>query len=230
MFCGYLAIVSASRGNFELAVWLIVICVWLDGLDGRIARMTNTTSEFGVELDSLTDFLSFGVAPALILFHWGFSGPSEPEWLARTGALFPFLLPVAGAIRLARYNVQVKVQDKRYFSGLPIPAAAGATVLPLWYLPSDLPDILKLVALVYVVLVAMAMVSKVRWRSHKAMDMRKRRTSYSVFSLAVLLVLIGMRPKVVLLTFAIFYLLWGPGHWLFDRLKPSRPTGEPDAA
>jgi len=227
MFCGYMAIVASSRQDFDLAIWLIVIAVWLDGLDGRIARMTRTTSEFGVELDSLTDFLSFGVAPALILFHWGFVGPSQPEWLARTGSLFPFLLPVAGAIRLARFNIQSKVADKRFFAGLPIPAAAGAAVLPLWYLPQDLPEPLKLAALVYVVLLSMAMISKIRWRSFKEVDMRKRRTSYSVFTLAVLFVLIAVRPKPVLLSIAITYALWGPIASLVNRL---RPIGKGEAA
>lgn len=232
MFCGYSAIVAASRQDFDLAVMLVVVAIFLDGLDGRIARMTNTTSEFGVQLDSLTDFLSFGITPALILYHWGAPLLTNPDWLRRTAWLFPFLLPVAGAIRLARFNVQVHVADKRFFVGLAIPAAAGAAVIPLWFLPKGLPPEWKLAALCYVVLLSWLMVSRIRYRSFKQLDMKQRRPGASVFLLAALMVAVALYPKPVLLGIALTYAASGPAGWMWERLRPShdapRAAGGPE--
>jgi len=227
MLCGYTAVISASRGDFELAVTLIILAGFLDAVDGRVARLTNTTSEFGVELDSLTDFLSFGVAPALVLFHWGFSGPAQPEWLARTGWLFPFLLPVAGAIRLARFNVEARITDHRNFTGLPIPMAAAAAVLPLYYLPRDLPDGLKLAALGYVVMLAWFMVSRMKWKSGKSIDGERSSSTFTVFLLAILVIVVAFRPKPVLLTMALVYVAYGPAIWIVDRIRSLRRRSAP---
>lgn len=227
MFCGYSAIVAAARQDFDLAVMLVVVAIFLDGLDGRIARMTNTTSEFGVQLDSLTDFLSFGIAPALILYHWGTPLLTNPDWLRRTAWLFPFLLPVAGAIRLARFNVQAHVADKRFFVGLAIPAAAGASVIPLWFLPKGLPSEWKFAALCYVVLLSWLMVSRVRYRSFKQLDMRTRRSGVTVFLLAALMVAVALYPKPVLLGIALTYAASGPVAWIFERVRPPRELPSP---
>ncbi len=229
MFFGYYAILLASKHHFEWAVTMIILAGILDGLDGRIARMTGSTSEFGKELDSLSDFLSFGLAPALILYHWGFAD------LGKTGWFFAFLLPVAGALRLARFNVQTATQDKRYFVGLPIPAAAAAAVLPLYYLPPGLtnvqsPDLLRtmrIACLVYVVALSWLMVSTVRFRSFKDMDiLRARRPSAPVFVMAVVLVLIALNPPAALLIIAVAYALSGPVGWLWGRLR-KRPAQAP---
>ncbi len=229
MFFGYYAILLASKHRFEWAVTMIILAGILDGLDGRIARMTGSTSEFGKELDSLSDFLSFGLAPALVLYHWGFAD------LGKTGWFFAFLLPVAGALRLARFNVQTATQDKRYFIGLPIPAAAAAAVLPLYYLPPGLtnvqsPDLLRtmrIACLVYVVALSWLMVSTVRFRSFKDMDiLRARRPSAPVFVMAVVLVLIALNPPAALLIIAVAYALSGPVGWLWGRLR-RRPAQTP---
>ena len=213
MFCGYYAIVLGINDHFERAVWMIIIAGVLDSLDGRIARLTNSTSEFGKELDTLSDFLSFGLAPALVLYSWSFRD------LGRLGWLLSLLLPVAGAMRLARFNVQSDKIDKKFFVGLPIPAAAAAAVLPLFYLPKDgLPDTLKVAALVYVVSLAWLMVSKVKYRSFKDVDLRERRSYKTVFEIALILILVAWKPRLVLLAIALVYATSGPAMWLWNRV------------
>ncbi len=211
MFFGYYAIILSTKGRFKLAVSMVIMAGILDSLDGRIARMTNTTSDFGKELDSLSDFLSFGLAPALILYNWGFKD------LGRSGWLLAFLLPVAGAMRLARFNVQVAHVDKKYFVGLPIPAAAAAAVLPLYYLPAGLPPALKAGALVYVVSLAWLMVSRIKFRSFKELDLRARRSSMLIFLVALVLILIAWNPPAVLLGIAVTYAASGPIGWVLSR-------------
>ena len=251
MFCGYYAIILAFKHQFEWAATMIVISGILDSLDGRIARMTGSTSDFGKELDSLVDFLSFGVAPALILYHWGFKD------LGRTGWLFAFLLPVAGAMRLARFNVQAGKVDKRYFVGLPIPAAAAAAVMPLYFL-AGLPDthvmqalkaggafdtakaqalsdalfyaeVLRIAALVYVVLLAWLMVSRIKYRSFKELDLRVRRPSALIFLVALVIILVALNPPAVFLAMAVTYAASGPVGWLWGRIFRRGRELEPQA-
>jgi len=204
MFCGYCAIILGVKRSFEWAVTFIIIAGILDSLDGRIARMTGTTSDFGKELDSLSDFLSFGLAPALVLYHWGLKD------LGRTGWLFAFLLPVAGSLRLARFNVQAGKVDKRFFVGLPIPAAAAAAVLPLYFLPQGIPRPFKWLALSYVVLLSFFMVSTFRYRSFKDLDLKERRSPTVIFLVALILVLVALHPPTVLLAVAVVYAFSGP--------------------
>ncbi|HEX2758673.1 MAG TPA: CDP-diacylglycerol--serine O-phosphatidyltransferase, partial [Thermoanaerobaculia bacterium] len=118
ILCGYLSLDAAAQGAFEYAAKLVFLAAILDGLDGRVARLTGTTSAFGEQLDSLADVVSFGVAPAFLVYRWGLSG------FGRAGLLVSFLFVVCGALRLARFNVQIHVVDKRWFVGLPIPSAA----------------------------------------------------------------------------------------------------------
>lgn len=223
MFFGYYAIILATRHNFEWAVTMVVLAGVLDGLDGRIARMTGTTSEFGKELDSLSDFLSFGLAPALVLYHWGFAE------LGKAGGFLVFLLPVAGALRLARFNVQSAMGDKRYFVGLPIPAGAAAAVLPLYFLSPGLTNLrvenpqtlhwIRIACLLYVLILAWLMVSTVRFRSFKDVDLKARQPSVAFFFIAVVVVLIALNPPVVMLTIAVTYALSGPASWLWGKVS-----------
>jgi CDP-diacylglycerol--serine O-phosphatidyltransferase len=224
MFLGYYAIILGFKHQFDLAVTMIILAGVLDSLDGRIARMTGTSSEFGKELDSLSDFLSFGLAPALVLYHWGFKD------LGKTGWLFAFLLPVAGSMRLARFNVQAQVVDKRFFVGLPIPAAAAAAILPLYYLPQGLPEAFKAVALVYVVVLSWLMVSRVRYRSFKDLDLREQRSSMVIFLIALILIMVALNPPAVLLAMAVTYAFSGPLGWLFGRLGRKRDRSEADVS
>lgn len=223
MLLGYMAVISAIKGNFEHSVNLCLAAGILDMLDGRIARMTGTSSEFGKELDSLSDFLSFGIAPALILYFWGFSE------LGKFGWLFAFLLPLAGGIRLARFNVQAQVVDKRFFVGLPIPAAAAAALFPLYFLDADFLErvkslshngalAIKTVALAYVILIAFMMVSTVKYRSFKDFDMAKRKPAPFFFFLMIFIIIIVLYPQGVLLSIALAYLFSGPFSLLAEKI------------
>lgn len=224
MLLGYMAIISATKGNFENSVNFFLVAGILDLLDGRIARMTGTSSEFGKELDSLADFLSFGVAPALILYFWGFAE------LGKFGWLFVFLLPVAGAIRLARFNVQTQIVDKRFFVGLPIPAAAASALFPLYFIDNEFFQtvksyyshqailIIKAIALIYVVVIAFLMVSTIKYRSFKDFDIKKRKPAPFFFFLMIFIVVIVLHPQAVLLLLSLIYLFSGPMFVIYERM------------
>jgi len=228
MFLGYYAIIFAIKGNFEAAVDMCLIAGILDMVDGRIARMTGTTSDFGKELDSLADFLSFGIAPALILYFWGFSE------LGRFGWLFAFLLPLGGAIRLARFNIQTQATDKRFFVGLPIPSAAAAVLFPLYFLDADFLEkvranshvlliSLKTLTLMYVVVVAFLMVSRIKYRSFKELDVRKRKPAPFFFFLALFIILIILRYQMMFLIIALVFMVSGPVSYLFEKVRRPAP-------
>lgn len=231
MLLGYMAVISATKGNFEHSVNLCLAAGILDMLDGRIARMTGTSSIFGKELDSLSDFLSFGIAPALILYFWGFSE------LGKFGWLFAFLLPLAGGIRLARFNVQAQVVDKKFFVGLPTPAAAAAAIFPLYFIDSNsLEKIksfshnvalgIKTAALAYVIFIAFLMVSTVKYRSFKDFDMSKRKPAPFFFFLMIFIIIIVLYPQGVLLSIAVGYLFSGPISLLIEKIFRKSPQKE----
>lgn len=224
MFFGYLSIIYSIKGRYEESVNFVLFAAILDALDGRIARITKTTSEFGKELDSLADFLSFGVAPALVLYFWGFSE------LGRFGFVLVFLLPLAGAIRLARFNVQSQVVDKRYFVGLPIPAGACSALFPLYYLgdvdvtqilnsSGSLMYIIKSFSLFYIVLISFLMVSTIKYRSFKEFDIRERRPFYFFFFMTFFILLIILHPQFMLLILSVLYLFSGPAQFFYEKLK-----------
>lgn len=185
ILCGYLSLEASGRGAYEYAAILIFAAAFLDGVDGRVARMTGTTSAFGEQLDSLADVISFGVAPAFLVYHWGLSG------FGRAGLLVSFLFVVCGASRLARFNVQIHVVDKRWFVGLPIPSAAGALCGLIWAVPATaLTDTLRGVFLGVTAVLAFLMVSTFRYRSFKDLDMKSRRGRLYFLLFAAILALI----------------------------------------
>jgi len=185
ILCGYLSLDASGRGAYEFAAILIFVAAFLDGMDGRVARMTGTTSAFGEQLDSLADIVSFGVAPAFLVYHWGLTG------FGRAGLLVSFLFVVCGASRLARFNVQIHVVDKRWFVGLPIPSAAGALCGLIWAVPStELTDTLRGVFLGVTAVLAFLMVSTFRYRSFKDLDMKSRRGRLFFLLFAAILALI----------------------------------------
>ena len=170
IFCGFLSLDASAKGAFESASILIFVAAFFDGIDGRVARLTGTTSAFGEQLDSLADVVSFGVAPAFLVYNWGLSP------YGRAGLLVSFLFAVCGASRLARFNVQVHVVDKRWFVGLPIPSAAGALCGLIWAVPADaLTDSLRGIFLGVTAALAFLMVSTFRYRSFKDVDAKSRR-------------------------------------------------------
>jgi CDP-diacylglycerol--serine O-phosphatidyltransferase len=201
MFCGYACIVYSMRGEFAIAAPFIGYAIVLDMLDGRVARMTGTSSKFGVEFDSLADVISFGVAPAILSFRWGL----EP--LGRIGWAAGFLFVAAAAVRLARFNIQTGAQDKRYFVGLPSPAAAGVLTSTVYAYPAGLHLPMHAMPVLAVVIVpALLMVSTIRFRSFKSFELQPRR-NYTVLMLVALgLALVMANPEIALVALAYTYL------------------------
>lgn len=215
MLCGYLAVLFAIRGEFGLAAPLIGIAVVLDMLDGRVARLTGTASAFGIEFDSLADVISFGIAPAVLAFMWGLQPLHRLGWAAG------FIYLSAAAIRLARFNIQTaKASDKRYFVGMPSPAAAAVPTSTIYFYQAGFTEPRwALIALAVMVVPALLMVSTVRFNSFKTIDSPQRR-SYKVLALAALVFAIFLlHPTIVLLVLAYVYMLSGPVAMLWARVR-----------
>lgn len=221
LFLGFWAIVRTFHGQYAEAAPLIFWAILLDVLDGRIARMTGTTSEFGAELDSLADVVSFGVAPALLGYSWGFAT------LPRVGWLVAFLFVVCGALRLARFNVQKSSVDGRYFVGLPIPAAAAPVAALVNASPAAVDD--KLHAVVWLsllIVLSFLMVSTFRYTSFKKVDLKSRRSYVNLVGIALLLIVFNMHPDWALLGLATLFWLSGPFAYLYG-LVFRRRSGPP---
>jgi CDP-diacylglycerol--serine O-phosphatidyltransferase len=213
LFAGFYAIVAAINGRFELAAVSIFIAMVLDGMDGRIARLTNTTSDFGAEYDSLSDMVSFGLAPALVIYQWLLFELGKTGWLAA------FLFTAGAALRLARFNTQVGIADKRYFQGLPSPAAAAVLAGIVWFGESyDIRETLSMLILAFAVTVALAllMVSNIRYSSFKEFDFRGRVPFVTILAVVLVFVLISLDPAVVLMTAFTGYALSGVVMTLFQ--------------
>jgi len=205
LFCGYLSVWASIRGTFELAAILIVAAAVLDGLDGRVARMTHSTSEFGEEYDSLADLVSFGVAPAVLAYSWGLSDFRRIGWMAS------FLFVVCGSMRLARFNIQTHVADKRYFVGLPIPMAAGTICAIVLATPERLVSRPWMAGLlVLTILLSYLMVSTIKYRSFKDLDMKRRWPAWILLVIAVFFAVVAIHPEVVLLLITLSFALSGP--------------------
>lgn len=224
LLCGYFAIVRSIEGEYEWAAIAIFIAALLDRVDGWVARLTGTTSDFGVQLDSLADVVSFGMAPALLAYIWGLSS------LPRPWSLAPFLYLTAGAMRLARFNIQAPLLDKRYFVGLPIPAAACCVAACVFYSPEQVGDPITggLVFLLVFILSGL-MVSKVRYRSFKDIDLRRRMTWVIVGLMALVYFVMAGFPQEVALLLSFLYLVSGllPRFGRGPRQEPKAlPAGE----
>lgn len=218
MFCGYLCLLYAIRGEFEVAAPFIGIAIVLDMLDGRIARLTRTESAFGIEFDSLADVISFGMAPAVLVFQWGL-GP-----LHRMGWAAGFIYLAAGAIRLARFNIQTgSASDKRYFLGMPIPAAAAVLVSTVYFHPEGFHDQQgALVAFAITLITAFLMVSTIKFRSFKTFDLRAR-LSYKILGLiALAYAALQFKPQILLLVVAYAYLVGGLIGWVWGKFRRRR--------
>lgn len=208
LFCGYLSIWNSIQAKFEWAAGLIFIAALADGLDGRVARLTNTASEFGEEYDSLADVISFGMAPAILLYFWGLSG--QPD-LQRLGFMVSFIFVVCGSMRLARFNIQTHVVDKRYFVGLPIPMAASvpaSIVLANPHVQLTRPGFFLLLGATAVL--SYLMVSTIRYRSFKDLDLKRRRPVGVLLIIAIVMAFIGFRPAIALMTISTVFAISGP--------------------
>ena len=202
MFCGYACVVFAMRNDLTTAAPFIGFAVVLDMLDGRIARLTNTTSAFGLEFDSLADVISFGLAPAILAFAWGLSELGQVGWAAG------FLFVTAAAMRLARFNIQTQtLTDKRYFVGMPSPAAAGITAATVYAWPYPLVGAQALAAVAVVIVPAILMVSTIRFRSFKSINFGWTPSYINIILVAGLIALIATAPRITLLVIAYGYLL-----------------------
>ncbi len=223
MFCGYACVMYAMRGDFQTAAPFIGFAIILDMLDGRIARLTRTTSAFGLEFDSLADVVSFGLAPAALTFAWGLFQLGRLGWLAG------FLFVTATALRLARFNIQSGgLGDKRYFVGLPSPAAAGIPAATVFAWPYPLADYRHaLLALAVMLVPALLMVSTIRFRSFKTIDLGWRRSYAPLFAVAAGLALVASEPRVTLLALAYGYLLSAFVEMAVVRLRRRGTPPEP---
>jgi CDP-diacylglycerol---serine O-phosphatidyltransferase len=221
MFCGYACIVHAMRGEFHIAAPFIGFAMVLDMLDGRIARMTGTSSDFGIELDSLADVISFGMAPAILSFAWGL----QP--LGRLGWAVGFLFVAAAALRLARFNIQAGSVDKRYFVGMPSPAAAAvpaATVFAYPYVFTTYTEAVPVIAMVLVP--ALLMVSTIRFRSFKTFDLQTRRSYTVLLLVAIVLALFAAKPDYLFVVLAYGYLLSAFVEMAWTKLRRQPPESQ----
>lgn len=200
LFSGFYSVIAAMKGLFDIAAIAIFIAMIADMLDGRVARMTNTQSAFGAEYDSLSDMLAFGIAPALLVYSWSLAN------LGKLGWLVAFLYTAATALRLARFNTQVSDQDKRYFQGLPSPAAAAVVTSMIWLgYESDVVDgtSLAIPAAILTVMVAALMVSTVRYYSFKQIDFKGKVPFFAVLLMVVIIAAVAIDPPEVL--FCVFF-------------------------
>jgi CDP-diacylglycerol--serine O-phosphatidyltransferase len=206
LFAGFHSIASTYNGNFENAAIGIVVGAILDGLDGRVARMTQTTTRFGVEYDSLADLVTFGVAPAFLVYGWALSAFGRWGWLAA------FLFLICGALRLARFNVQVNTVEKEKFNGLPIPAAAifVASMILLFYYLGGSGGFKHFAVLLAIYVLAFLMVSTVKFNSFKDLEPFRRRPFNTLVVFVFLALLLAAEPQVMIFVFATVYVLSGP--------------------
>ena len=206
LFAGFYAIVAAMKGVYDLAAIAIFVAMIMDALDGRVARLTNTQSAFGAEYDSLADMVAFGIAPALVVFSWSLASLGKLGWLAA------FIYAAAGALRLARFNTQIGKADKRYFQGLPIPAAAGVIASMVWlaneYTISG-NNFSIFVALI-TILTGLLMVSNVRYHSFKQVDLRGKVPFVAILVVVLVFVGISLDPPKILFLIFYGYALSGP--------------------
>jgi CDP-diacylglycerol--serine O-phosphatidyltransferase len=229
MFSGYACIVYAMRGELEKAAPLIGLAIVVDMLDGRVARMTGTSSQFGIEFDSLADVISFGVAPAIMAFQWGL----QP--LGRIGWAAGFVFVAGAAIRLARFNIQTGSVDKKFFVGLPSPAAAAVPATTIFLYPQGFQSPLESLAVLALVIVpGLLMVSTVRFYSFKTLDLQSRR-AYPVLALLALGLALLSAHEIMLVVLSYTYMMSGPVMWTWSRLHrhsheepnegaPAKPT------
>jgi CDP-diacylglycerol--serine O-phosphatidyltransferase len=217
LFCGYYAVIAGMQHRFDNAAIAIFVAMIFDGLDGRVARLTNTQSAFGVQYDSLSDMVSFGVAPGLVMFNWALVNVGKFGWSAA------FLYCACAALRLARFNTQVETADKRYFTGLASPAAAAVIAGTVW-LGSDMqiePGLVPVLLTVLTAVTGLLMVTNLRYYSFKGIDFKGRVPFFYIVIVILVLAFLAWRPDRHLLMLAVVYALSGPVmHWKTRKISP----------
>ncbi len=219
LFSGFYAVVAAIKGQFEIAAIAVFVAMVMDGLDGRVARLTNTQSAFGAEYDSLADMVSFGLVPALIVYLWALST------LGKVGWLVAFIYTASAALRLARFNTQVGSADRRYFQGLPSPAAAAVVMGMIWvgvdygFVGEELSSSVAWIAAVITAVSGLLMVSNIRYHSLKELDFKNRVPFVVLLLVVAVYVVISIDPPQILFGIFFLYLLWGPLFTLVELRK-----------
>jgi len=206
IFCGVFSLISALHGEYLTAALAILVASIFDMLDGKIARLTNTTSKFGVEYDSLSDLVSFGVAPGILAYSWALQSSGRAGWMAL------FLFIVCGALRLARYNIQISGPENNDFIGLPTPAAAiliSATILFDGHVIAFNEVLRPIIMLLTTYLLAFLMVSNLRYRSFKTLNFRDRKPFNVLVGLVLVFVILITMPFLMLFSISVFYVLLG---------------------
>lgn len=226
LFSGFYAIVSSMNGHFEAAAVAIFIAMVFDGLDGRVARMTNTQSEFGAEYDSMADMVSFGMAPALVAYNWGLADLGKIGWLAA------FVYVAGAALRLARFNTQLAVADKRFFQGLASPAAAALVAGLVWVgveYNVDGNDVGIVVALITGI-AGLLMVSNFKYNSFKEVDWHGKVPFVALLLVMLVFVVVATEPALVLFIVFVLYALAGPVNTFrsVDKFKLADVVGDSD--
>jgi CDP-diacylglycerol--serine O-phosphatidyltransferase len=220
LFAGFYAIVQSMNGRYEIAAVSIFIAMVLDGLDGRVARLTHTQSEFGAEYDSLSDMVSFGVAPSILMYEWAFRDLGKWGWFAA------FIYCTGAALRLARFNTNIDVVDKRYFQGLPSPAAAALVAGFVWVMLDNkfTGYDLRWYAAALTVFAGLSMVSNFKYYSFKSINMRKSVPFFVIFLFALFFIFVAQNPPLHLFLLFFGYCLSGYVMSLIDlRKKPTPP-------
>ncbi len=229
MFSGFYAIVAAMDGRFEAAAVAIFIAMVLDGLDGRVARLTNTQSEFGVEYDSLADMVSFGLAPALVVYEWSLKFMLSVGW-AKFGWLAAFIYAASAALRLARFNSQIATAEKAYFRGLPSPSAAGVLAGLVWA-ATDLGltgESMVYVAFVLTISMGLLMVSNIRYYSFKEFDFKNRVPFVAILIVMLVYAFASIDPPKVLFSGFLIYAIFGIVYTLVGIRKRRRARNRGD--
>lgn len=222
LFAGFYAVLAAMNDRFEQAAVAIFVAMVLDGLDGRVARLTNTQSAFGAEYDSLSDMVAFGLAPSLVMYEWALSGLGKFGWLAA------FVYTAGTALRLARFNAMLDVADKRYFQGLPSPSAAAVMGGSVWvavdngWAGSDLAWLAGFVT----VAAGLLMVSNLKYHSFKQVDFRGKVPFFVIVAIMLAFAVILTEPPLVLFAIFFIYMLSGPILALKRQMR-KRQRGSP---
>jgi CDP-diacylglycerol--serine O-phosphatidyltransferase len=216
LFAGFYAIVQAMNGRFEHAAVAIFVAMVLDGMDGRVARMTHTQSEFGAQYDSLSDMVSFGVAPSLVVYEWALLGLGKWGWFAA------FIYCAGAALRLARFNTNIEVVDKRYFQGLPSPAAAALVAGFVWVMLDNRisGESVRWYAAALTTFAGVVMISNLKFYSFKTINMRKSVPFMVIVLVMLFFIFISVDPPSMLFLLFLGYSLSGFATWVLDKRRP----------
>ena len=218
MLLGFYSILSSLQGNYEHAAGAILFATIFDGLDGWVARLTNSTTKFGIELDSLSDLVSFGVAPAVMMYKWALAPFGRIGWAAA------FWFMACGALRLARYNVQMGSTESKSFTGMPIPGAAGivASLVLFYHEVSDVALGKNIFILVLTILLAFLMVSTLKYHGAKEINFKQRKPFWILVAFVLVVAIVIIHPQISLFIFAMIYLIGGIIENIFIFLRRRR--------